>query len=136
MITTSVRELVDAANREIVTISIDEALNLHGHEDVVFVDIRDVRELHREGRITNAFHCPRDMLEFWIDPTSSYHKPIFASDKRFIFFCAGGFRSALAAQTASQMGLKPVAHLNGGFNAWKRAGGAVSPAERKSDKDS
>jgi rhodanese-related sulfurtransferase len=132
-ITTSVRELVDAANKEVETISIDEALTLYGREDVVFVDIRDIRELHREGRIANAFHCPRDMLEFWIDPTSTYHKPVFAADKRFVFFCAGGFRSALAAQTASRMGLKPVAHIKGGFTAWKKAGGAISAPERKTD---
>jgi rhodanese-related sulfurtransferase len=131
-ITTTVRSLVDAANREIETISIEEALSLQGRDDVVFIDIRDVRELRREGRIPNAFHCPRDMLEFWIDPTSTYHKPIFAQDKRFIFFCAGGLRSALAAQTASQMGLKPVAHIKGGFGAWKKAGGAiVETAENK-----
>ena len=130
-ITISVRELVEAANKEIETISVDEALNLHGREDVVFVDIRDIRELQREGRIANAFHCPRDMLEFWIDPSSKYHKPIFASDKRFVFFCAGGFRSALAAQTASQMGLKPVAHIKGGFSAWKKAGGTISMPERR-----
>ena len=130
-ITTSVRQLVEAANKEIETIDVDEALNLYGRDDVVFVDIRDIRELHREGRIANAFHCPRDMLEFWIDPNSRYHKPIFALDKRFVFFCAGGLRSALAAQTASRMGLKPVAHIKGGFGAWKKAGGAVSMSERR-----
>ena len=133
-ITTTVRSLVDAANQEIETISIEEALTLQGRDDVVFVDIRDVRELRREGRIPDAFHCPRDMLEFWIDPESTYHKQIFAQDKRFIFFCAGGLRSALAARTASQMGLKPVAHIQGGFGAWKKAGGAiVDPAENKTD---
>lgn len=124
-ITTSIRALVEAANREIETISVEEALALHGRDDVVFVDIRDVRELNREGRIPGAFHCPRGMLEFWIDPQSTYHKPVFAQEKRFIFLCAGGLRSALAAQTATRMGLKPVAHIKGGYGAWKRAGGPV-----------
>jgi rhodanese-related sulfurtransferase len=124
-ITTSVRALVEAANREIETLSIEEALALQGRDDVVFVDLRDIRELNREGRIPGAFHCPRGMLEFWIDPESSYHKPVFAADKRFIFFCAGGLRSALAAQTASRMGLKPVAHIAGGYGAWKKAGGPI-----------
>lgn len=125
-ITTSVRLLVEAANQEIETISVEEALALRGRDNIVFVDIRDIRELSREGRMPDAFHCPRGMLEFWIDPASSYHKPIFAQDKQFIFFCAGGFRSALAAQTASRMGLKPVAHIKGGFGAWKKAGGPVA----------
>jgi len=72
-----------------------------------------------------AFHCPRGMLEFWVDPQSPYHKPVFAQDKKFVFFCAGGLRSALATQTAQRMGLKPVAHIQGGFGAWKKAGGPV-----------
>ncbi len=128
-ITTHVRALVEAANREIETITIEEALALHGRDDVVFVDIRDIRELNREGRIPGAFHCPRGMIEFWVDPESKYHKPVFAQDKRFIFLCAGGLRSALAAQTAARMGLKPVAHIAGGYGAWKRAGGPVELPE-------
>jgi rhodanese-related sulfurtransferase len=117
--------MVEAAEREVETLSTEEALALHGHDDVVFVDIRDIRELNRDGRMPGAFHCPRGMLEFWIDPGSSYHKPVFAQDKRFVFFCAGGLRSALAAQTAKRMGLAPVAHIGGGFGAWKKAGGPV-----------
>ena len=81
-----------------------------------------------------AFHCPRGMLEFWIDPESPYHKPIFGEDKRFVFFCAGGWRSALAAKTAIEMGLQPVAHLKGGFGAWKKAGApteTVTPKPRE-----
>jgi len=124
-ISTSCRALVEAAEREIETITVDEARALYGGADVVFVDIRDIRELDREGRVPGAFHCPRGMLEFWIDPESHYHKPIFAEDKRFIFFCAGGLRSALAAQTAHRMGLRPVAHLRGGFGAWRAGGGTV-----------
>jgi rhodanese-related sulfurtransferase len=98
---------------------------------VVLVDLRDIRELQRDGRVPGAFHCPRGMLEFWIDPTSPYHKPVFAQDKRFVFFCAGGLRSALAAQTAQRMGLKPVAHIAGGFGAWKKAGGPVEAPPEK-----
>jgi rhodanese-related sulfurtransferase len=124
-ITTSVRELVERAERVIETLTVDEALRLHGAEDVVLVDIRDIRELQRDGRVPGAFHCPRGMLEFWIDPESPYHKSVFAQDKRFVFFCAGGLRSALAAESAQRMGLKPVAHIRGGFGAWKKAGGPV-----------
>ena len=110
-ITTSAKALVEAAEREIETLSIEDAIKLHGRDDTVLVDIRDIRELQREGKVPGAFHCPRGMLEFWIDPASSYHKPQFAQDKRFVFFCAGGLRSALAAQTAKNMGLKPVAQI-------------------------
>jgi rhodanese-related sulfurtransferase len=128
-ITTGYRALVDAAVREIETLPIAEALKLQGRDDVTLVDLRDIRELQREGRVPGAVHCPRGMLEFWIDPESPYHKPIFAEDKKFVFFCAGGLRSALAAQTAQRMGMKPVAHIEGGFGAWKRAGGPVEATE-------
>ena len=124
-ITRGYRALVDEANAKIETLPVEEALKLHGRDDVVLVDIRDPRELERDGRVPGAFHCTRGMLEFWIDPESPYHKPIFAQDKRFVFFCAGGMRSALAAATAHDMGLKPVAHIEGGFGAWKKAGGPV-----------
>ncbi len=129
-ITLHVDELVAAAEREIETLSVTDAINLHGRADVTFVDIRDIRELNREGRVPGAFHCPRGMLEFWLDPQSQYHKPAFAEDKRFVFFCAGGLRSALAAQTAQRMGLKPVAHIAGGFGAWRAAGGPVQAPEK------
>ena len=136
-ITTHVRDLVEAAEREIETLPAAEAVKLLGRDDVVFVDLRDIRELTREGRIPGAFHCPRGMLEFWIDPQSKYYKPIFGADKRFVMFCAGGQRSALATQTAQRMGLKPVAHIKGGFGAWRDAGGAVEievAAKTKADK--
>jgi rhodanese-related sulfurtransferase len=130
-ITTHVHELVAAAEREIETLAASAAVALHGRDDVVLVDLRDIRELGREGRVPGAFHCPRGMLEFWIDPASKYHKPVFAADKRFVFFCAAGQRSALATQTAQRMGLAPVAHIAGGFGAWKAAGGPVeAPAEK------
>jgi rhodanese-related sulfurtransferase len=130
-ITVHVDELVAAAEREVETLSAAEAVGLHGRPDVVFVDIRDVRELDREGRVPGAFHCPRGLLEFWVDPQSPYHKPVFAQDKRFVFFCAGGLRSALAAQAVQRMGLKPVAHVAGGFGAWKAAGGPVDAPRRR-----
>jgi len=128
-ITISAKALCEAAEREIETLPVEDAIKLHGRDDVVLVDIRDIRELQREGRVPGAFHCPRGMLEFWIDPHSHYHKPQFAQDKRFVFFCAGGLRSALAAQTAQRMGLRPVAHIRGGFGAWKQAGGPVELPE-------
>jgi len=131
-ITTPVQALVAAAEREIETLSADAAVAMHGRADVVFVDLRDIRELDREGRVPGAFHCPRGMLEFWIDPQSKYHKPVFAQDKRFVFFCAAGQRSALATATAQRMGLAPVAHIGGGFGAWKTAGGPVeAPAAKQ-----
>jgi len=92
-ITTGFRALVDAAEREIETLTVEEAIAQHGRDEVTFVDLRDPRELEREGRIPGAFHCPRGMLEFWIDPESPYHKAAFAEDKRFLFFCGGGWRS-------------------------------------------
>jgi rhodanese-related sulfurtransferase len=128
-ITTSAKSLVEAAEREIENLSVEDAIKLHGRDDVVLVDIRDPRELQRDGKVPGAFHCPRGMLEFWIDPNGSYFKPVFGQDKKFVFFCAGGMRSALAAQTAQRMGLKPVAHIRGGFGAWKKAGGPVEAPE-------
>ena len=89
--------------------------------------------LQREGKMPGAVHCPRGMLEFWIDPESPYHKPVFAEDKKFLFFCAGGWRSALAAQTAHRMGLKPVAHIQGGFGAWRKANGPIEPPAGKTN---
>jgi rhodanese-related sulfurtransferase len=131
-ISTHVRALVEAAEREIETLSAEQAVALLGRDDVVFVDLRDIRELTREGRVPGAFHCPRGMLEFWVDPESNYHKPTFAQDKRFVFFCAAGQRSALATLTAQRMGLNPVAHVGGGFGAWKAAGGPIeTPADSK-----
>ena len=128
-ITRGYKALLDEENAKVETIPAAEAVPLLGDGSVVFVDLRDPRELEREGRIPGAVHCPRGMLEFWIDPESPYHKPVFAEDKRFVFFCAGGWRSALAAAAAQDMGLKPVAHLGGGMGAWKAAGGPVEGGE-------
>jgi len=120
------QQLVAEAEKEIETISVADALKLHDSADVVLVDLRDVRELSREGLIPGAFHCPRGMLEFWIDPDCIYFKDIFASGKKFLFYCNLGWRSALAAQVSQRMGLTPVAHIDGGFDAWKQAGGPVA----------
>ena len=97
----------------------------------MFVDLRDVRELEREGMIPGSFHCPRGMLEFWLDPESPYHKDVFASGKEFVFYCNGAWRSALAADTAQQMGLPRVLEMDGGFTAWKNAGFPVAQRETK-----
>jgi rhodanese-related sulfurtransferase len=127
-----IKELVAEANAEIETVTVNDALKLKDDPGVTFVDIRDIRELDRDGRIPGAFHAPRGMLEFWVDPKSPYYKEIFGSGKKFVFFCAGGMRSALAAQQLQRMGLEPVCHMAGGFGAWKAAGAPVeAPAERK-----
>ena len=125
------RQMVDEAKARITTIPLDEARKRLGKEGVVFVDLRDVRELEREGQIPGAFHCPRGMLEFWLDPESPYHKTIFASDKEFVFFCNGAWRSALAADTAQQMGLEKVVEMDGGFTGWKNAGYPVAERAKK-----
>jgi rhodanese-related sulfurtransferase len=129
-ITKGYKALLAEAEREIATLDVAEVRSMLGREDVVLVDIRDPRELEREGRMPGAFHCTRGMLEFWIDPESPYAKPVFQEDKTFVFFCAGGWRSALAAKTAKDMGLKPVAHMRGGFGAWKQAGAPVEEGAR------
>ncbi len=125
------RQMVDEAKSRINTIGLDEAKERHGRDDVVFVDLRDVRELEREGMIPGAFHCPRGMLEFWIDPESPYHKEVFASGKEFVFYCNAGWRSALAADVAQQMGLPRVLDLGDGFSAWKEAGLPVAERPKK-----
>ena len=109
-----------------------ELLGLHGAEGVTFVDLRDVRELERDGMIPGAWHVPRGMLEFWIDPESPYAKERFQSGDKFVFYCASGWRSALSARVAQEMGLENVSHIEDGFGGWKKAGGPVG--ERPSKK--
>ena len=127
----SSKALVEAAKREIREYSAAEAVELARDPNVLLVDIRDPRELQREGKVPGAFHAPRGMLEFWVDPESTYFKPVFGEGKTYIFFCAGGLRSALTTKTLQDMGLKPVGHMLGGFAAWKAAGGAVEMPEPK-----
>jgi rhodanese-related sulfurtransferase len=126
----SSQALVAAAREAITEVTPAEAMTLMNDPGTVLVDIRDPRELDREGRVPGAFHCPRGMLEFWIDPASPYHKPVFAEDKRFVFFCGSGWRSSLAAKVAQDMGLAPVASLAGGLTAWKAAGGPLEMTPR------
>lgn len=128
------KAMLAEAKAAIEEIPAAEAMKLLGRDDVVIVDLRDPRELEIEGRIPGSFHCPRGMLEFWIDPESPYFKPVFGEDKKFVFHCAAGWRSALATETAQTMGLGPVAHIDGGFAAWKAAGGPVEPLPPRAPK--
>ncbi|QKM63735.1 rhodanese-like domain-containing protein [Polynucleobacter antarcticus] len=124
------QELIAQAVAEIETIPLGQAEAMLGDENTVFVDIRDVRELEREGMIPDAFHAPRGMLEFWVDPDSPYYKPIFGEGKRLVLYCASAWRSALATQTLQKMGVPGVCQLEGGFSAWKKA--ALPVAEKQS----
>ena len=123
------KTLLAEANAVATAISPANALALQNDPNVVFVDIRDPRELDREGMIPNAFSAPRGMLEFWVDPDSPYYKPVFSGEKKLVLYCASAWRSALAVKTLHDMGLDNVAHLEGGFTAWKAAGGAVARKE-------
>lgn len=124
------KQLMAEAEAEVASITASEVKDMLGRDDVVIVDIRDVRELQREGHIPGSFHAPRGMLEFWVDPESPYFKPIFGEDKTFVIHCASGWRSLLATQVLQRMGLKPVINLKGGFAAWKEAGGPVEKVEK------
>ena len=130
-LTKGCKQLVAEANAQVRTIPTAEAIARHGDPDIVFVDLRDVRELERDGMIPGAFHAPRGMLEFWIDPQSPYYKEIFGSGKEFYFYCASAWRSALSTRAVQEMGLEPVAHIEGGFSAWKKAGGPVGEKPQK-----
>ena len=115
------QELFTQAMTQIETLPLEQAKKLLNDENVIFVDIRDVRELEREGMIPNAFHAPRGMLEFWVDPDSPYYKPVFGEGKRLVLYCTSAWRSALAAETLQKMGVPSICHLEGGFSAWKKA---------------
>ena len=128
-----IRQMVADANKEITAIAVADAKVLACNDDVVFVDLRDPRELEREGKIPGAFHCPRGMLEFWVDPESPYHKPVFASGKQLVFYCQSGWRSALSTKTVQDMGLDNVSHIAGGFTAWKAQGGPVEEVKAKGE---
>lgn len=126
-----IKQMLAEADAAIVALTPQEAAEAARDDNVLLVDIRDVRELQRDGAVPGAWHAPRGMLEFWVDPESPYHKPVFASGKRFIFFCAGGLRSALTTKTLQDMGLEPVAHITGGFGAWREAGLPVEEYRKK-----
>ena len=132
----TVKSMVDDAMSVITTYSVEEAQELHGRDDVQFVDIRDVRELEREGIVPGAFHAPRGMLEFWVDPESPYHREAFAQDKEYVLFCAAGWRSALATKTLMDMGMERVSHIGGGFEGWKKTGGPVEAKPSTKPKES
>ena len=131
MAITGVKTLVERANKEITTHSPAEALSRQSG-GAVLVDIRDVRELNREGRIEGAVHAPRGMLEFWFDPESPYHKEVFAQDREYILFCAAGWRSALATKSLKDMGFENIAHIDGGFGALRDGGATILEKPDKS----
>ena len=118
----SVMDMVNTAKAELENLSPAEAQRRVEEEGALLVDIRDVRELERDGAVLGAWHVPRGMLEFWIAPHSPYYKEKFAEDRQFIIFCAGGLRSALATKVAKDMGLEKVAHIETGFGGWKSDG--------------
>ena len=121
-ITKGFKQLVDDAMAEVKTYSVAQVQARLNQPEVQIVDIRDVRELN-EGTIAGAYHAPRCMLEFWVDPESPYHKKLFADEsKEFILFCGAGWRSALAAKTLQDMGMTNVAHIEGGYGDWVKAG--------------
>ena len=124
-VTKGIAELLAEANAAIRTIPAADAIALHDAGSVTFVDLRDPRELERDGMVPGAFHATRGMLEFWVDPASPYFKPIFGENRQFVLYCASGWRSALATKTLQDMGMTNVAHVEGGFTGWKAAGGAV-----------
>ena len=121
---TSVAEMVEAARKRIEEVETADALAMLGDPSVVFVDLRDIRERQRSGFIPGSFHCPRGMAEFWVDPQSPYFKKIFGEEKKFLFHCASGWRSALTVATLNDMGF-PAAHLKDGFSSWEKSGAPV-----------
>ncbi|CAB4813092.1 MAG: rhodanese-like domain-containing protein [Actinobacteria bacterium] len=130
-VTKGIKELLAEANEAVRTVPTAEAIAMLGEDGVTFVDLRDPRELERDGMVPGAFHATRGMLEFWVDPASPYHKPIFAEDRQFVLYCASGWRSALSAKTLVDMGMTNVAHVEGGFTAWKQADGPVGEKPSK-----
>jgi rhodanese-related sulfurtransferase len=125
------KQLVDEANARIRTISVEEAKAKLGTDGVLFVDVRDVRELDAEGMIPGAYNAPRGMLEFWIDPDSPYARKPLIEARELVLYCALSWRSALATAALADMGLDNVMHIEGGFDGWKNAGGEVVPRPQK-----
>ena len=124
-LTKSSKILVNEAKKQISNLTAKEALILHQDKRFLFIDLRDIRELEKTGKISEAKHVPRGMLEFWIDPESPYYKAFFSDNHKYVFYCASGWRSALSTLTVKQMGLNNVSHIEGGFNAWKNIGGPI-----------
>lgn len=128
-LSTTAAQMVADARARIEEVETADLIKLVGDPNVVIVDIRDVRERQRSGFIPGSFHAPRGMIEFWVDPESPYFKPIFGEDKRFVFHCASGWRSALTVATLQDMGF-PAAHLREGFSTWEAQGGPVEHPDR------
>mgnify|MGYP006240261001 FL=1 len=127
-----IKQLLEEANARIKTVSVADAMALHGSENAVFVDIRDVRELERDGMIEGAVHAPRGMLEFWVDPDSPYFRQHLNDEsKQYYLYCASAWRSALATDRLTEMGMDNVAHIEGGLTGWKEAGGPVQERAKK-----
>lgn len=127
----SVKALVEQAMGEIETISVEDARALVDNDSAAIIDIRDIRELYRDGKIPGAVHAPRGMLEFWADPESEYHRDIFSSGKKLVFYCAKSHRSALATQALKNMGLENICHIGGGFEAWTQASLPTEEVDKK-----
>ncbi|MBA4264215.1 MAG: rhodanese [Comamonadaceae bacterium] len=123
--------LVAEASAQITTYSVEQIRErLEGDDRLQLVDIRDVRELEREGTAPGAVHAPRGMLEFWVDPASPYFKPVFGDEsKEFVLFCGAGWRSALATKALQDMGMNNVAHIDGGFTEWVKQGAPTETLE-------
>ena len=127
-----IKTLVAEAEAAITTLSTEEAIKRYMDEDLVFVDIRDIRELERDGTIPKSVHAPRGMLEFWFDPESKYHKEVFGDEnKTYVLFCAAAWRSALATKTLQDMGFSNVVHFSEGFGGWKESGGSISSVKKR-----
>ncbi|MDG1352775.1 MAG: rhodanese-like domain-containing protein [Sulfitobacter sp.] len=124
-------EMVANARARIEEITATDAIALANDPSVQIVDLRDPRERERTGFIPGSFHCPRGMLEFWVDPASPYFKDVFAEDKKFVFHCASGWRSAISVATLQDMGFD-AAHITEGFTGWEKAGGPVEQVKPKS----
>lgn len=121
---TSSKEMVAKARAQIEEIETADLIKMVGDENTVIVDIRDIRERQRSGFIPTSFHAPRGMIEFWVDPDSPYFKDVFAQDKKYVFHCASGWRSALTVATLNDMGFE-ASHLKEGFSTWAEKGGPV-----------
>ncbi len=128
---TSAAEMVASARARIEEVETHDAITMLKDSNVTFVDLRDIRERKRSGYIPGSFHCPRGMVEFWVDPDSPYFKEIFGQDRTFVFHCASGWRSALTVATLNDMGF-PAAHLKDGFSGWSKADGPIDTADQTS----
>ena len=134
-ITKGYQALVDEAMAQVKTYGVAEVRARLGQPGMQLVDIRDIRELQAEGTLPGSYHAPRGMLEFWVDPASPYFKPVFGDEgKEYVLFCGAGWRSALAAKTLQDMGMRNVAHVDGGFGAWKKQGAPVETLEERKAK--